>query len=77
MMHLSRCEPGQTWIGETYRFDRFSEVSPGWELNQTWFQTEQTKGWGLGSELRSWVQNPAYSAGFMKRIPGRGDGASG
>lgn len=44
LMHLSKCEPGQSWIGATLRFDRFQLLSPGWELKQTWYATEPVKG---------------------------------
>ena len=47
-MHLRRAEPGENWIGATFRFDRFSELSPGWELAAAWYTTEPVKGPSLG-----------------------------
>lgn len=44
LMHLCKCEPGQSWIGATLRFDRFQLLSPGWELKQNWYTIEPMKG---------------------------------
>ncbi|GMI09133.1 hypothetical protein TrVE_jg12628 [Triparma verrucosa] len=37
LLHLAVEEPGDNWWNETFQWNRFDKVIPGWELPITWF----------------------------------------
>jgi hypothetical protein len=40
LLHLAIEEPGENWWDETFQWNRFERVIPGWELPITWFTEE-------------------------------------
>ena len=49
IIHMSVIEPGENVVDETFRWDRLTEVMPGWEIKQTWFRED-----GLPTKVRKY-----------------------
>lgn len=52
---LAITEPGENWEDEEYRWSKYDDIVPGWELPQTWTEPDEAHGGTGGPRNVGWV----------------------
>ena len=56
MIILAITEPGENWEKEDYRWSKYDDIVPGWQLPQTWTQPDEMHGGTGGPRAFGWIR---------------------